>query len=141
MTLAYQISRQLRHQLGGTADEKAHEKISPYQLHALHTLAHNPLTMGELAEEMNITLSSATALVDRLVKNRWVERREDPEDRRIVRLVITERGRELYRTVKRERYKAFKFLLDAMPPEDVAALRRIFTNLHTTLQNRKTNEE
>jgi MarR family transcriptional regulator, organic hydroperoxide resistance regulator len=138
ITLAYQIARQMRKEVGGPLADKLREKISSYQIHALYTLTQRSATMGELAEEMNISLPSATSLVDRLVKSGWVERRPDPKDRRIIRLSITEHGDKLCQTMKQERYKEFKFLLDTMPPADVVALHRIFTNLHVALEANKT---
>jgi DNA-binding MarR family transcriptional regulator len=138
MTLAYQIARQMRRQMGDSSRNKLHDKVSPYQLHVLFHLSHQVTTMGELAEEMNITLPSATSLVDRLVKNGWVERGFDPDDRRVIRLSTTEAGRTLCTAMKAERYRAFEFLLDAMPAADVAALYRIFTNLHAALDAKKT---
>ena len=137
MTLAYQIARQMRKQLGGSLKDKLSDKVSSYQVHALYTLSHRSVTMGELADEMNITLPSATSLVDRLVKNGWAGRQPDPNDRRVIRLSITLEGRALCGAMKKERYKGFKFLLDAMPAVDVATLHRIFTNLHKELDANK----
>ena len=138
MTLAYQIARHMRKQMGDSAQDKSVEKVSPYQLHVLFTLCLHATTMGELAAEMNITLPSATSLVDRLVKSGWVTRQPDPDDRRIIRLSVTEAGRTLLKKRKQERYRKFKFLLDAMPEADVKTLHRIFTDLHATLEQNKT---
>jgi DNA-binding MarR family transcriptional regulator len=56
-------------------------------------------TMGELSEALNIPLSTATRLVNRLDRSGYVERLTDPKDRRIVRIVLTEEGKRLYRTI------------------------------------------
>jgi len=138
MNLAYQIARQMRKQMGGSAHGTLKDKVSPYQMHVLFHVAQQAVTMGELADEMNITLPSATSLVDRLVKRGWVERQQDPEDRRIIRLAITDAGRKLCVAMKAERSRAFKLLLDAMPEEDLQSLHRIFTNLHASLAADKT---
>ena len=138
MTLAYQIARQMRKQLGGLEHGKLPDKVSTYQLHALFHMAQHADTMSELAEEMNITLPSATSLVDRLVKSGWVERQPDPNDRRIIRLAVTEAGRKVCMEMKAERARVYKFLLDAMPEDDLKSLKRIFTDLHTTLAADKT---
>ena len=141
MTLAYQIARQMRKQMGGVSDDKLHDKVSVYQLHAMFHIAKHVATMSELAEEMNISLPSATSLVDRLVKSGWVERQADPDDRRIIRLAITDEGRKVCMAMKAERMRTYKFLLDAMPEEDLRSLQRIFTNLHTTLETNKSRKE
>ena len=51
--------------------------------------------MGDLAQTMGVALPSVTPLVDRLVERGLVARRGDPDDRRVVVVVITDEGREL----------------------------------------------
>lgn len=52
-------------------------------------------TISEVANRTRIENSSLTNIVDRLEKEGLVERRLDPQDRRIIRLFITGKGREL----------------------------------------------
>jgi DNA-binding MarR family transcriptional regulator len=49
-------------------------------------------TMNELARRQGCALSTATALVDRLLRHGLAERVPDPEDRRVVRIVPTAKG-------------------------------------------------
>src|SRR5581483_234901 len=62
---------------------------TPHQLEALSLVAgtDSGLTMNEIARHQNCALSTATALVDRLERQALVERRDDPDDRRVVRIV------------------------------------------------------
>lgn len=53
------------------------------------------ITIGELAERLNLRHHSAVGLVDRLVARRLLRRQRDPEDRRRVVLGITPTGQEL----------------------------------------------
>ena len=63
-------------------------------------LYHNEnLTMGELSHGLSVPLSTATRLVDWWVNNRYATRLPDPEDRRIVRVTLTDSGRRLHETV------------------------------------------
>lgn len=55
-----------------------------------------PPTMGELSSELNTPLSSATRIIDWLVHIKVVERISDPDDRRIVRICMSEKGGECY---------------------------------------------
>jgi DNA-binding MarR family transcriptional regulator len=68
--------------------------------HVFTILEHRktPPTMGEMSTELNIPLSSATRNVDWLVSNNIVERIDDPDDRRVVRVRLTETGHQLYQT-------------------------------------------
>ena len=71
---------------------------TPHQLEALHVLLHTSedgvagVTMNELARLQGCALSSASALVDRLIREGLVERVSDAGDRRVVRIVPTAKG-------------------------------------------------
>ncbi|MFI5047414.1 MAG: MarR family winged helix-turn-helix transcriptional regulator [Acidimicrobiia bacterium] len=68
--------------------------MSVAQVRALYAL-REPLSMRELAERLFLDPSNLTALVDRLEELGLVERTADAEDRRVKRLIITERGARL----------------------------------------------
>jgi DNA-binding MarR family transcriptional regulator len=51
--------------------------------------------VSNIAEQLGVSNAGASQLVDRLVQMRLIERREDPLDRRIKRLGLTEAGHEL----------------------------------------------
>ena len=65
--------------------------MSLAQVRALYAL-RGPLSMRELAERLYLDPSNLTALVDRLEDLGLVQRQADADDRRIKRLVITEKG-------------------------------------------------
>jgi DNA-binding MarR family transcriptional regulator len=72
------------------ADE---EGLSIAQLDVLRRLrVHGPSPMRRLAEQMNCEASNLTGLVDRLEARSLVERRPDPNDRRIRLLALTSAG-------------------------------------------------
>lgn len=54
-------------------------------------------TVGELAERLGRSTSVTSRLVDHMVKRGWVDRAEDPEDRRAKRVQITPKGRSFLR--------------------------------------------
>jgi len=51
--------------------------------------------MRELAKELDVGESAATAVVDRLVRQDLVVRCDDPSDRRVVRLALSDTGESL----------------------------------------------
>ncbi|MGV8120157.1 MAG: MarR family transcriptional regulator [Candidatus Xenobiia bacterium LiM19] len=63
------------------------------------TRRESPPTMGEMSAALGITLSAATRLVAWLVDNNYAERLSDPDDRRIVRVNLTDRGCEIFKTL------------------------------------------
>jgi DNA-binding MarR family transcriptional regulator len=50
---------------------------------------------GELAEYLSVSPSTITGITDRLTRQGLIERRDDPRDRRLVRLCLTPEGRGL----------------------------------------------
>jgi DNA-binding MarR family transcriptional regulator len=53
-----------------------------------------PLTLGELAQKLACVRSNVTQLVDRLEADGLVKRESDPNDRRSIRALITDAGKE-----------------------------------------------
>jgi DNA-binding MarR family transcriptional regulator len=70
--------------------------LSLAKLNVLGTLvgAGSPLTLGELAQRLACVRSNITQLVDRLESDGLVKREADPADRRSIRAVITDTGKE-----------------------------------------------
>lgn len=57
-----------------------------------------PMTMRELGAALGVPLSTATRMVDSLVEAGYAKRLPDHEDRRIVRVALTNPGKKLYAT-------------------------------------------
>src|SRR5688500_3918033 len=55
---------------------------------------HEGQKMQELAHHLGVTLPALSQIVDRLVRRDMVERHADSEDRRIVRIFLTESARQ-----------------------------------------------
>ena len=58
-----------------------------------------PITMGELSQALDVPLSTATRIMDWLVKNDYAQRLPDSDDRRVVRVALTGSGQEMYRMI------------------------------------------
>ena len=54
---------------------------------------HGEMAMSRLAEMLDISLSNASGVVDRLEERGYVERRRVPDDRRVVLVQATDAGR------------------------------------------------
>jgi MarR family transcriptional regulator, organic hydroperoxide resistance regulator len=74
-----------------SARKAADWDMSVAQVRALYAL-REPLSMRELAEQLYLDPSNLTALVDHLEDLGLVQRQADADDRRVKRLVITEKG-------------------------------------------------
>lgn len=59
-----------------------------------------PFTMGELSTAIGVSLSTSTRLVSKFVESNLVERLSDPDDRRLVRVTLTEKGLAFFRSLE-----------------------------------------
>jgi DNA-binding MarR family transcriptional regulator len=61
--------------------------------------------MSKVSEGFDISPAAASQLVDKLVQSGYIQRVEDPEDRRAKLLSLTDKGRELIQQGLQERYR------------------------------------
>ena len=99
-------------------------------LWALHRAPGKTLRMGELAQEVTISRSGLTRLVDRIEAEGLLERRQSPADRRAVEVAITPAGSRLlrkmwpvYEDVLRSEFEA------KLTRADAQALRRALAKI------------
>jgi DNA-binding MarR family transcriptional regulator len=72
--------------------------LTPPQFYVLATLGYaGGLPFGEIGEKMMVTVSNLTGIVDRLEEKGLVARERDSDDRRVIRVRLTERGAKLYK--------------------------------------------
>ena len=93
ISLIFKASRLIHEQL--RKERKHPDLFSGLRLEALRYIAEkkNPL-MKEVADYFCITPPSATSLINPLVKSGALRRVYDKDDRRVVRLFITSKGRK-----------------------------------------------
>lgn len=83
-------------------------EVTPSQMNALFALyGVADLPMGELAEQLGLTESAATRLVDRLINMNLVRRERDDQDRRVVRVRLSSYGKQLAELVFERRQEQF----------------------------------
>src|SRR6266508_874567 len=93
------------------------------QLRALSVLARKqPQRMSDLADALDMTPASASALVDRIDQRGFVTRRSDADDRRTVLVELSRRGQHILDVMERGSADHFGRMIDKMTPEERGAL-------------------
>lgn len=105
-------------------------EITVPQLWALESLARQEACpMHEMAQQLEISRPSATQLIDRLIHQGFVTRQHDPSDRRVVRVLITAKGRKVLQDIweqkRRTLVKVFSQLSAAERSQYLATLERV----------------
>jgi DNA-binding MarR family transcriptional regulator len=104
--------------------------VAPSHVRALRMLdRHDGLRLSELAGHLRIAPRSVTEVVDGLEQRGLVVRTPDREDRRAVRLTITDAGLAVNAAVQEARSAEAERLFLVLDPADRDHLRRILTTL------------
>jgi len=106
--------------------------IQVAQLHTLGVLMKaKSLTMSEIGSRLYISRPYMTRLADMMIADGLVERSQDPADRRVINLTITEKGKKYLRQSLTWYKNDLKENLSGLNDEDI---RSLCTALEETYQ-------
>ncbi|ABV32883.1 MULTISPECIES: MarR family winged helix-turn-helix transcriptional regulator [Pseudothermotoga] len=106
------------------------ENLRAIELYVLLYVAQKgPQKMSELAEVFSMTKSNITFLVDNLEKNGFVERERSNEDRRVIYIRLTDRGRDIYRQILDDFAKLIDKVASQIPEQDLLIISDGFERL------------
>src|SRR3954449_12827830 len=92
--------------------------LSPVQLRALTALRKlGGANLAQLADEMGVTVSTTSRLVDRLVTADWVHRGPSPHNRREISLTLSDSGKRLLRRYDKRRVELLGECLQRLPQD------------------------
>jgi len=97
------------------------QSLSLIQLQVLTLLeAEGPQAMSRIAEGLDVSVASATGIVDRMEEHGLAARRHDAADRRRILVDATERGRGVFHGLEAERRLRLARLLGELTEEERA---------------------
>jgi DNA-binding MarR family transcriptional regulator len=115
-------------------------KFSKFELFTMLFLdKRKEITMTELVEYINSPMSTATGIVDRLVKNGYVIRERSETDRRIVILKLTEEGAQLIKKLKELISGYLGMVLEDLTDEEKQFIINIAMKIMNSLQRKLSN--
>jgi DNA-binding MarR family transcriptional regulator len=94
-------------------------------------VARDGLKSSEVAARGWSTPATVTSVVDTLVRDGYVERRRDPDDRRVVRLFVTEAGRSKCEQGVAVVAPRLHRCVDFVDPQDEPAIRKFLAGVVT----------
>ncbi|QIJ61235.1 MarR family transcriptional regulator [Streptomyces sp. JB150] len=105
--------------------------ITPAQSRLLRTLAHygSPPRMADLAERLEVVPRAVTTLVDGLEASGKVRRVPDPANRRVIRIELTDDGREALRELHGARHSAAQEILAPLTGDQRSVLEGLLDTL------------
>lgn len=96
-----------------------------------------PQKVTTLAEQLCITPGAVTSLADKLIASGYATRERDTSDRRVVNLIITDKGKELLQMFRADSRQAVEQVFDGVSDEDIEHLIRIYRKVLSNLELKK----
>lgn len=91
------------------------------------------LVMNALSDAMGVAGSTATRLIDQLVRKGLVTRTHDPKDRRIVRVALTRKGQTLRRELAKASAACFTHAFAEVPESERPTIVRVLESITQSL--------
>ena len=109
--------------------------LSMLQIQTIIYLYNNAnVSMGDIAGHFRVEMPSATSLLNKLFDQKLVERRDDPTDRRVVKVSLTGEGKILAKKAMAERRNHMKKMLSYLSVKEQSGLLEIMRSLQNRLQ-------
>jgi DNA-binding MarR family transcriptional regulator len=109
--------------------------VSMAHLHVMWLLKrHGELSMGRLAEMLDVSLSNASGLIDRMVERGLVERVRVPDDRRLVLVALSDHGRQMLDHADVLRSDLFQSVLRRLDPAQLQRVAAAMADIRLAIQ-------
>ena len=99
------------------------------------------MTLGDLAESLNVSPRNITGLVDHLELDKLVERIPDPEDRRATRVRLSPAAKQKLSEIKEEMGNHRTGVVAGFTPEELKQLRHLLLKLIQNMPASKESKE
>ena len=123
-----------------SSDENQNEVTWAQRKILLLIEANGPQKMSDIARQISVTMSGATAVVDKMVKTGLVTRQYDPNDRRVVLIALSDEGRSVMQNCVRMQERCFEAVMDRLPSHKQEELLSHFNRIHELLREMETTE-
>lgn len=126
------------HALRHAAREDPASGLSAARLSALSVLVFGgPKTLGELAAAEQVRPPTMTNVVQGLAKDGLVRRDADPEDRRVVRVTATAKGKRVLQRARRRRISSLAERLSSLDGDEIATVKQAAELVEAALQRHR----
>ncbi len=92
--------------------------------------------MSEIGRRLDITLSTATGIIDRLIEKKLVKRERNHGDRRVVRVSLTYKGRRINEAYQDQKKEIFGMILDVLDPREQNELIMILEKIAVAIKQK-----
>ncbi|UTH13092.1 MarR family winged helix-turn-helix transcriptional regulator [Macrococcus equipercicus] len=108
-------------------------QLSNQQFIAIQWVGEGPVTVGQLASNMGLAVSTTSEMVDQLILKNCVRREKDLNDKRKVNLLLEDKGRAIIKEVITHRQNYLNGLMSGMSQDDKEALQQSVATLYEAI--------
>ncbi len=117
-------------EINATACNGPHVELNMQELRVVEFLGNEgPRMMRELAKHLAVAVNSMTSIVDSLERKELVRRHRSEEDRRVVRVELTDAGREIYQSLVEVNLRLFRSMLGALTQDEQEIFMVLFRKI------------
>ena len=123
----------------GKAYQKAHgnlkRRLFPYGLTPIQYLVldvlweEDDISAGDIGKKLKLDGATISGVLDRMVTGGWIAKETDPQDKRIQRISILQKGKELKIALTGERIQANDEILYNFSVEERVLLKRLLRDV------------
>lgn len=108
--------------------------LSVKEMHTIEAIGLFGNTTSGVAKKLRVTAGTVSVSIRNLVKKEYVIREADPNDRRVITLKLTKKGKLLYRLHAKFHHRMVERSIAGMKNEEATVLIRGLKNLYSFLQ-------
>lgn len=110
------------------------EELTVPQFAILNHATPDGVPLSEISARMLCDNSNLTGIVDRLISKGLVERRPDPQDRRVSLICLTQAGAEKLRSIRPRHHASVSRRMHTLSQHEVQQLRDLLQALYSGLE-------
>ncbi|HHX62702.1 MAG TPA: MarR family transcriptional regulator [Epulopiscium sp.] len=107
------------------------DDISLTEMHTIEAIGPDALSMTDVADKLGITVGTLTTAINRLVIKGYVERNRSEEDRRVVEIGLSKKGRLAFKIHEAFHREMVRNMIDGLSIEGNEVLIQSLSNLNT----------
>jgi DNA-binding MarR family transcriptional regulator len=98
------------------------------------------LMMSKVSDSLNVPMSTATGIVERLVKSSYVLRDKSENDRRIVVIRLTDKGKSLVSKIHKIALGYIEDICSELEPDEIQMMIKIFYKIIDVVEKKKASD-
>lgn len=115
-----------------------YKDITTNDMHVIEAIGNqSPKNMSTVAKSLAVTMGTLTISVNSLVKKGLVERLRSEEDRRVVLVSLTQKGKLAYQQHQKFHEEMIEAVVEGLSEEEKKILERTLSNLNQFFRNKQ----